>query len=92
MKYYSAIKKKKNLAICNQPWMQLEHIMPSDIRQRKTDTVSFHSCNLRNKMNEQRQKKRDKPRNRLSTIEMVTRREMGGRMGKIGNGDQRVHL
>ena len=33
---------------------------------------------------------RGKPRNRLLTVEnkqMVTRREVGGKMGKIGDGD-----
>ena len=50
--------------------------------------------NLRNKTNEQRKKKReqerDKPRNRLFTIEnklMVNRGEMGRIMAEIGDGD-----
>ena len=44
--------------------------------------------NLRDKTKEQR--KRDKPRNRFLTIEnklMVTRGEVGGEMGEIGDGD-----
>ena len=48
--------------------------------------------NLRNKTNEHSGKKseRDKPRNRLLTIEnklMDTRGEVGGGMGEIGEGD-----
>ena len=48
--------------------------------------------NLRNKINKQRGKReggRDKPRNRPLTTEnklMVTRGEVGGRMGEIGDG------
>ena len=43
--------------------------------------------NLRNKANEQRRKKRDKPQNRLVTIEnkqMVTRGELGQGVSEIG--------
>ena len=46
--------------------------------------------NLRNRTNEQRRKKeRDKPRKRFLTLEnkvMVTRGEVGGGMGEIGDG------
>ena len=52
--------------------------------------------NLRNKTNEQRKKReRDKPRNRLLTIEnklMVTRGEVGRGMGVTGDGDEGAHL
>ena len=50
--------------------------------------------NLKNKINEHR-KKRDKPRNRLLTIEsklMVTRGEAGRRMDEMREGDKRAHL
>ena len=48
--------------------------------------------NLRNKTNEQREKKREggKPRNRLLTIEnklRVTRGKVGGGMGETGDGN-----
>ena len=47
--------------------------------------------NLRNKTNEQREKREGgKPKNRFLTIEnklMVTRREVGGRTGETGDGD-----
>ena len=52
--------------------------------------------NLRNKTNDHRgMKERGKPRNRLLTIEnklMVAREEVGGRMGKIGDGNKGVPL
>ena len=47
--------------------------------------------NLRNKTSEQRkERERDKPRNRLLTIEntlLVTRGEVGKGVGEIGDGD-----
>lgn len=51
--------------------------------------------NLRNKTNEQRKRKRErnKPRNRLLTIEnklMVTRREVVGKRGKKGWGSKSI--
>ena len=46
--------------------------------------------NLRSKTNDQRKKTPDKPKNRLFTTEnklMVSRIEVGGEMGEIGEGD-----
>ena len=62
------------------------------VRERQISYDFTLMWNLRNKTNEQRRKKREggKPRNRLLTVEnkqMVTRREVGGKMGKIGDGD-----
>ena len=61
-------------------------------RERHTACDFTHMWNLRNKTKEQSEKERQtaKPRNRLLTIEiklMVTRREVGGEMGEIGEGD-----
>ena len=40
MKYYSAIKKRNNAIVA--PWMQLEIIILSEVRKRKTDTICYH--------------------------------------------------
>ena len=53
-------------------WMELESIMLSEIGQRQIPYDFIHMCNLRNKTNEQREKKerdKGKPRNRFLTIE-----------------------
>ena len=41
MEYYSAIKKNKILPFAA-TWMDLEGMMLSEIRQRKTNTVCYH--------------------------------------------------
>ena len=40
MKYYSAIKQRNNAIVA--PWMQLEIIILSEVRKRKTDTICYH--------------------------------------------------
>ena len=77
--------------------MELESIMLSEISQRKTNNMIIHThmWKLRNKTNEQKgERERGKPRNRLLIIEnnAVTGREVGGRMGLIGDGDKGEHL
>ena len=54
-------------------------------RQKSYDVI--HMWNLRYKSSEKRKKKkREKPRNRLLTIENKLIVAMGGRMGEIGDG------
>ena len=83
--------KKKEIMPLAMTWMELGSIMPSKIvRERQTPYDFTHVWNLRNQINEQKEKERDKPRNILLTIEnklMVTRGEVGGQMGEIGDGD-----
>ena len=43
MEYYSTIKKNEILTFATM-WMQLEGIMLSEITQRKTNIIWFHSC------------------------------------------------
>ena len=63
------------------------------VRERQTPYDFTQMWNLRNKTNEQKGKKereREKPRNRPLTVEnklMVTRGEVGGGTGEIGDGD-----
>ena len=70
-------------------WIELERITLSEISQSKKDKYDFtHMWNLRNK--QAKGKKREKPRNRLLTIEnklMVIIGEVGRGIGKIGDGD-----
>ena len=44
MGYYSAIKKKNGILPFATTQMELKNIKLSEISQRKTNTVSFHSC------------------------------------------------
>ena len=85
-------KKEWNLAICNDMDGAREYNAKwnKSVRERQIPYDFTHMWNLRNKTNEQREKERGKPRNRLLTIEnklMVTRGEVGGGMGEIGDGD-----
>ena len=55
MEYYSAIKKNEILTLAT-TWMDLEGIMLSEISQRKTNTIWFHSyveSKKQNKTNKQ---------------------------------------
>ena len=45
MEYYSAIKKNENLPFA-MTWMELESMMLSEISQRKTNIILFHSCGI----------------------------------------------
>ena len=89
-----AIKKSEILPFA-MTWMQLESIMLSEISQRKTKTIWFHSYVDFKKQNKwakgkKRERERGKPRNGLLTIEnklMVIRGDVGGEMGEIGDGD-----
>jgi len=45
MEYYSAIKKNEILPFAT-TWMELESIMLSEISQRKTNAICFHSCGI----------------------------------------------
>ena len=90
-------------------WIDLESIRLSEIsqskkkkkrnksvRQKQIPYDFTHMGNLRNKTNEQRKKReRDKPRNRLLTLEnklMVTRGEIGWGESQTGNGDYKAYL
>ena len=42
LKYYSALKKKKKDLPFGTMWVSLEDIMPSEISQRKVNTVWYH--------------------------------------------------
>jgi len=42
MEYYSVIKRNEILPFAMM-WMELENILPSEISQRKTNTMRFHS-------------------------------------------------
>ena len=74
-------------------WIELESKVVSEISQSEKDKYRIISLmwNLRNKTNEHRKNKRDKPRNRLLTTKnkLMVIREEGerGRMGQIGDGD-----
>ena len=73
MEYYSAIKKNEILLFA-MTWMGLESFMLSKISQRKTNTIWFHSYvefKKQKKMSkEEKKEERDKPRNRLLTIQV----------------------
>ena len=56
MEYYSAIEKKEILPFAK-TWMELKSIMLSKIRPRQIPHGLTHMWNLRNKTNEQREKK-----------------------------------
>lgn len=57
MQYHSAIEKKEILPFTT-TWMDPEGITLSETRQRKTNTVCFHSCGIKRiKTNEQRKKR-----------------------------------
>ena len=84
MVYYPAIKRNENSTFAT-TWMDLEGIMLS---QRKANTIYFTPMwNLRNKTNEQREKKtKTKPENRILTIEtklMINRGEVEEGMSEI---------
>ena len=60
------------------------------VRERPIPYDFIHMWNLRNEKSEQRKKKQRETRNKLLTIGnklMVTRREVGGGMGEIGDVD-----
>ena len=62
-------------------WIQPETIMLSEVSQRRANTIRFHSYVEFKKQNEQREKEREKPRNRLLALEKpltVSRGEAGG--------------
>ena len=44
--YLLSHQKEWSLAICNDMWMELEGIMLSEVSQRKTNTIWFHSCGI----------------------------------------------
>ena len=56
MEYYSALKMNEILPFATM-WMQLESIMLSEICQSEKD--KYHMCNLRNKVDEHRGKKKE---------------------------------
>ena len=71
-------------------WMDLEGTMASEIRQSEKDKYHVISlmCGLQG--TKQTKKKRDKPKDRLLTVEnklMVTSGEVGGFTAEIGDGD-----
>ena len=84
--------KKNEILSFATTWVEIESIRLSEINQSERHKYCVISLiwNLRNKTNEQREKKKeDKPRNRLLTIEnkvIFTRGRVGG-MGEIGYGD-----
>ena len=84
MEYYSAIKNNEILPFAIM-WMELQCIMLSDksVRERQISYDFTHMWNLRNKTNEQREKKERhrETRNRLLIIEnrlVVAGGEVGG--------------
>ena len=67
-------------------WVEPENIMLSEISQRKTNTIRFHSYvefKKQNQLAKGKKKERGKPRNRLLTIEnKLSSQKEGGAWGK----------
>ena len=86
--HYSAIKKNEILPFAT-TWMDPEGIILSEISQEEIPHDFTHMWNLRNKRAKEK-REREKPRNRLLTIEnkqIATRGAVCEGMSEIGDGD-----
>ena len=78
--YHTAIKKDEIMPFVT-TWMELESIMLSEIRLRKTHTIWFYSYV---------ESKRTKQKIESHTVSEGCQRERGGEMGKMGKGEWEI--